>query len=99
MVRTKEENISLKERTNKERKPFPPKNTFRAKKKEIHKGMDKSKLICFYCEKACHFIQDCNTWKGKEGRIHASTAIEGGEPSQENVGNMTDEFVGIDVDM
>ena len=82
MVSTKEENLSLTTRIKKERKPFSPKNTFFAKKKEIHKGMDKSKLRCFYCKKAGHFIRDCDTRKRKEGRIHASTAVEGGEPSQ-----------------
>ena len=41
MVSTKEENIALITRTEKERKPFAPKNTFCAKKEEIHKGMDK----------------------------------------------------------
>ena len=70
-------------RTKKERKPFSPKNTFCAEEKEIHKGMDKSKLICFYCKNASHFIGDCNTRKRKEGRIHASTVVEGGEYSQE----------------
>ena len=83
MVSTKDENNSLMERTKKERKPFYPNNTFRAKNKEIHKGMDKSKLIRFYCKKVGHFIRDCNARKRKEGRVHASTAIEGGEPSQE----------------
>ena len=85
MVRTKEENLSLPARTKKERKPFSPKNTFCEKKEEIHKDMDKSKVIFFYCKKLSHFIWDCNARKRIEGRVHAhaSTTIEGGEPSQE----------------
>ena len=81
MVSTKEENLSLTARTKKERKFFAPKNTFSAKKKEIHKGMDKSKLIRFYCKKVGHFIRDCNARKRKEGRVHASTVVEGCEHS------------------
>ena len=39
--------------------------------------------ICFYCNKEGHFIRDCNARKIKDGRVHASATIEGGEPSQE----------------
>ena len=66
MASTKEDNLALMARTKKERKPYAPKNTFCAKKKEIRKGMDKSKLIFLYCKKAVHFIQDCNTRKIKK---------------------------------
>ena len=76
MVSTKEENLSLMARTKKERKHISPKDTFRAKKKYIHEGMDKSKLICFYCKNTGHFIWDFNARKIKEGRIHASTTVE-----------------------
>ena len=82
IVHTKEENLALMARTKKGRNPFAPKKNFCAKKKEIHKGMNRSKLICFYCKKSGHFTQHCNIRKIKEGRIHASTAV-GGEPSQE----------------
>ena len=64
------------ERTKKGRNPFAPKKSLHAKKKEINKGFDKSKLLCFCCQKSGHFIQDCHVKKRKEGRFYASATVE-----------------------
>ena len=81
-MHTKEENLALRAKTKKGRKPFAPKKSLHTKKKEIDKGFDKSKLLCFYCQKLGHFIRDCHVKKRKEGRFHASTAVE--ETSKED---------------
>ena len=76
VVHTKEENITLIARTKKGRRPFAPKKSLHAKKKEINKGFEKSKLLCFYCQKSRHFIQDCCVKKRKEWSFHASTIVK-----------------------
>ena len=66
IVSTKEENLSLMERTKKERKLFSPKKYFHAMKNKIHKGFDKSNLICYYCQKSGRFAQNFHTRKRRE---------------------------------
>ena len=70
------------DRTKKGRKSFSPKKSLCAKKKETNKCFEKSKMLCFYFQKSGHFIQDFHVKKVKEGRSHASTAIE--ETSKED---------------
>ena len=71
-----EENLSLVKRTNEGRKPFSPKKLFLAKKKDITKGFDKSKILCYYFKKLGHFAWNFNTRKRREGIFHASTTVE-----------------------
>ena len=72
----KKENIALTARTKKGRNPFSPKKSLCAKKKEINKGFEKSKILCFYCQNMGHFIWDCRVKKIKEGRFHASIVVK-----------------------
>ena len=70
-------------RTKKQRKPFSPKKYLCTNKEEIYKGFENSNILCFYCQNPGHFIWDYCVRKRKEGRAHASTTVEEGEPSQE----------------
>ena len=81
-VCTKEENLSLMTRMKKGRKPFTSNKLFHGKKRMFKKDFDKSKDELFYCGKKGHFAKECYERNKKEGRIHAFTVVEGGEPCQ-----------------
>ena len=63
------------------RKPFAPNKLFHSKKKEFNKYFGKSKAKCFSYGNKGHFAKECHARNKNEERIHASTMVEGGEPS------------------
>ena len=68
----------------KRRNPFAPKKLFHAKNK-FKKDFKKSKVEFFYCGNKGYFARECHARKKNEQRLHASTIVEGGEPSQKKL--------------
>ena len=65
------------ERTKKGRKAFSSKKSFRANKKDINKVFDKSKFLCYYCQKSGHFAHDSMQGKEeKKGFMHPPSEKE-----------------------